>query len=159
MSIMGIGPKLFLTTMLYSFLLVLFTNHFKYKFAISFIHYRLLVVLGILLIMIGIPLLVTSVIEIKEVYKADSLCVKGVYSVCRHPLYSSWIILIVPGITLLLNSWILLSIPLIMYLAFRILIKQEETFLQNKFGTDYLDYKNKVGLLFPKFWKYESKNE
>ena len=31
---------------------------------------------------------------------------------------------------------------------FRILIKQEELYLQNKFGEEYINYKNKVSLLF-----------
>jgi len=44
-----------------------------------------------------------------------------------------------------------------MYIIFRILIKQEESFLQSKFGETYVDYKNKVTLLFPMFWRFNEK--
>jgi protein-S-isoprenylcysteine O-methyltransferase Ste14 len=47
-----------------------------------------------------------------------------------------------------------LTVPIIMYSIFRILIKQEELYLQNKFGVEYINYKNKVSLLFPMFWRY-----
>lgn len=156
---MGIGPKLFAMTMLYSFLLALFINHSNYNFSINIIPCCFLIALGTLLIIIGIAFLIPSIIAISKANKVDGLSTKGIYSICRHPLYSSWIIFIVPGIILLSNSWILLTVPLIMYLIFRILIKEEEIYLLNKHGNQYIEYKKRVVLLFPALWKYSYKKE
>jgi protein-S-isoprenylcysteine O-methyltransferase Ste14 len=43
-----------------------------------------------------------------------------------------------------------------MYFIFRLLIKDEEIFLLNKYGEQYREYKNQVGLLFPMIWKYKN---
>jgi len=157
MSIIGIGLKLAIMTLMYSIIIVVFIFFSKIDFSIDLIPYKLLIIIGSILIFIGILFLIFSIISIIKAYKVDSLCINGVYSICRHPLYSSWIICIVPGIILIFDSWILLTIPIIMYIIFRILIKQEESFLQSKFGETYVDYKNKVTLLFPMFWRFNEK--
>jgi protein-S-isoprenylcysteine O-methyltransferase Ste14 len=142
-------------TLTYTALIVLFSHYSKLDVRIHFISYSFLFIIGAILIIVGVSFLIISIITLNKAYKADTLRISGVYSVCRHPLYSSWIILIVPGIVLLLDSWISLTIPIVMYVIFRVLIKQEELFLQNKFGEEYIDYKSKVSLLFPMFWRYE----
>ncbi len=154
MSIIGIGLKLALTTLLYSVIIVVLNDSLKFDFRINAIPFKFLITVGSMLIIFGVPFLIISIITINKAYKFDSLCTKGVYAVCRHPLYSSWIIFIVPGIMLFFNSWILLTVPIVMYFIFTILIKQEESFLQSKFGENYKNYKNKVPLLFPMFWRY-----
>lgn len=151
--------KLVSITMLYSILLILFIHSSGYYFIIPEIPHKFLCILGILLIILGIPFLIISIITLNKSYKADLLNVKGVYSVCRHPLYSSWIIFIVPGVICLLDSWLLFTIPVVLYLTFKILIKQEEAYLLEKFGNQFIDYKDKVGLLVPMFCKYDNKKE
>ena len=158
MSIFGVGPKLAFLTILYSVLMLVFNAFSKIDLSIKIIPYTFLVIFGVILIIIGIPLLIISFITVKKGYMEDFLCMKGVYSMCRHPLYSAWIIFIVPGIVLILCSWELLTIPVIMYFVFRILIKEEESYLENKFGKQFTDYKSKVSLLFPRFWKYKKEN-
>ena len=155
MSILGIGAKLTMMTFLYSILIIVFSNSIGLNPRINFVPYNFLLIFGVILLIVGIPFLFISIITLNKAYKADLLRTYGVYSICRHPLYSSWIIFIIPGIGLLLNSWILLTVPIIMYIVFRILIKQEELYLQNKFGEKYIVYKNKVSLLLPMFWRYE----
>jgi len=154
MSIMGIGPKLALFTVIYIGLLVFLLKYYSFTIAIRYNSY--VFILGISLIVIGILFLVASVIALLKARTTEFLCVKGVYSVCRNPIYSSWIIFIVPGIALMFDSLILLTIPIVMYSIFSVLIKQEEAFLLTKFGEDYLEYKKNVGSLFPKFWKYHN---
>ncbi len=39
-----------------------------------------------------------------------------------------------------------------MYFIFKILIKNEEDYLENKFGKKYLQYKKRVGTIFPKLF-------
>jgi protein-S-isoprenylcysteine O-methyltransferase Ste14 len=159
MSLLGIGPKLVLFTLLYSILLKMEIGHYHFDFTLDIIPYYFLVVIGTLLIVIGLLFLIPSFLAINKLSKIDNLYTKGIYSVCRHPLYTSWIVFIVPGIILLLNSLLLLTIPLVMYFIFRLLIKEEETFLLNKYGDQYREYKNQVGLLFPMIWRYKNDKE
>ena len=158
MSLLGIGPKLALFTLLYSILLKTVIVHYHIDFTLDIIPYYLLAVKGIILIIIGLFFLIPSFSAISKLRTVDNLYTKGIYSVCRHPLYASWIVFIIPGIILLLNSWLLLTIPLVMYFIFRLLIKDEETFLHNKYGNQYREYRYHVGLLFPMIWRYK-KNE
>ena len=154
MSIIGIGFKLACLTLLYSVLIISFAGYSKFDFTIHFISPEFLSIVGTILIMVGVPFLIVSIRAVNKAYKAGSLKTGGVYSVCRHPLYSAWIIFIIPGFLLFFHSWILLTIPIIMYVLFRILIKEEEIFLQHKFGEEYENYKKRISLLFPVFWKY-----
>jgi protein-S-isoprenylcysteine O-methyltransferase Ste14 len=81
------------------------------------------------------------------------LATKGVYAYFRHPIYGSWIVFIIPGIVLIVNSLIGLTIPVFMYIVFKTTIGEEDKYLEEKFGEEYDEYKRKVGSLFPKFWK------
>jgi protein-S-isoprenylcysteine O-methyltransferase Ste14 len=159
MSLLGIGPKLVLITVLYSFLLETGNKYYHIDITLKIVPHNFLVIMGTLLIVAGVLFLIPSFLAISKLRKVDSLYTKGIYSICRHPLYSSWIIFIVPGIVLLRNSLILLTIPLVMYFIFRLLIKDEETFLLNKYGAQYREYKNQVGLLFPRIWKYKNSSQ
>ncbi len=114
---------------------------------------------GIFFLAIGIPFFLISAKTISKVYGQANIYTSGVYSVCRHPLYSSFIFFIVPGIVLLFESWILLTIPFIMYLTFRILIIEEEKYLKSEFGVQYLNYKKEVNLVCPKLWKFKIKSQ
>jgi protein-S-isoprenylcysteine O-methyltransferase Ste14 len=137
MKLLGIGPKLVLFTLFYLFLLETVIKHYHFDFSLKIIPYWFLVIAGTLLIAVGVFFLFPSIIAISKLRKVESLYTKGVYSVCRHPLYSSWILFIVPGIILLQNSLLLLTIPLAMYFLFKLLIKNEEFILLKKYGNQY----------------------
>jgi len=155
MSILGVGPKLFKITVLYSIALVVIMKCFHFNPRIDgVVTYSFVITLGIVFIFVGLLFLIASAYALINAYKADQLYIKGAYSVCRHPLYSAWILFIIPGVLILFNSWLLLSIPIVMFVAFKMFIKEEEIYLQDRFGEEYTKYKVSVGLLFPKFWKY-----
>jgi len=42
-----------------------------------------------------------------------------------------------------------------MYIFFRVLIKEEEDYLRDKFADEYEEYKKEVSFVFPKIWKYK----
>jgi protein-S-isoprenylcysteine O-methyltransferase Ste14 len=155
MSLMGIGPKLFLVTILYVIILIFLNNRILPGLRIIFVPYHFLLYTGIFLILTGLTMLIPSGLALSKLKTSEVLYTKGVFSICRHPLYSAWIVFIIPGVTLMTASWLMLSIPLFMYIFFRIFIREEETYLANTFGEQYKAYKNKTGLLFPRFWKYQ----
>jgi protein-S-isoprenylcysteine O-methyltransferase Ste14 len=114
--------------------------------------YPALTILGILLIAVGLPFYVLSVKAVMRAFSAGKLVTDGVYGICRHPLYGSWIVFIVPGIELLLHSWFGLTTSIAMYATLRVLAKREETFLADKFGESYLRYKASVPFVLPVGW-------
>jgi len=81
--------------------------------------------------------------------KLDFLVTKGPYRFCRHPLYLSFIIMIL-GIDLMFKSVIgvaftlALSIPSVVYRA-----RIEDALLRKKFGEEWENYADRVGFLFP----------
>jgi protein-S-isoprenylcysteine O-methyltransferase Ste14 len=85
-------------------------------------------------------------------FAAGELVTDGVYGICRHPLYGSWIVFIVPGIELLLHSWFGLTTSIAMYATLRVLARREEAFLADKFGESYLRYKARVPFVLPVGW-------
>lgn len=154
-SFWGIGIKFAGLSLGFS-AVVIFIHFFTYPlFHIKFLTYRVFLIPGIFLIFVGISLYIVSAFSVHKAYAEDILRTKGVYSICRHPLYSSFIFFIVPGICLLFKSWIAFSVPFVMYVFLKLLIEEEEHYLSGRFGSEYEKYKRKVSLAFPKIWRYE----
>ncbi|MFQ6125068.1 MAG: methyltransferase family protein [Candidatus Heimdallarchaeota archaeon] len=82
--------------------------------------------------------------------KLDILITKGPYRFCRHPLYLSFILMIL-SIGLMLRSilslvfTVLLSIPTMVYRA-----NIEDKLLKDKFGEEWENYAKNIGILGPK---------
>jgi len=70
--------------------------HFFPFFAIESIPYGFFLVIGLILLAIGIPSLIISAKTIIKGFKEGKLVTQGVYSICRHPLYATFILFIVP---------------------------------------------------------------
>jgi protein-S-isoprenylcysteine O-methyltransferase Ste14 len=151
----GIGFKLTFLTLGYSFIVILLHYFTAPLFYIEFLPYALFKFLGVFLILLGMPLFITSGFSVHKAYAEDVLRTKGVYSICRHPLYSSFLVLIVPGICLLFKSWLLLSVPFGMYMFFRILIREEEDYLSERFADEYEKYRKATSFVFPRVWEFE----
>jgi len=147
----GIGPKMATLTILYAVVLFAVLFSFPQVFTDFLLPYPVAVALACALFCIGIPLFVASYKAINRSYQADSLNTKGVYRFCRHPLYASFIVFTVPGIALLVHSWLLYTVPLFLYLMFRLLIRDEETYLAQRFGNEYAAYRANTNQLFPRF--------
>ena len=149
MSSWGIGPVFGALSLSYGILTAVISHHFYPVFTIGIVPNWLLPILGIALIAIGVPFFLISRKTIKRAYRADKLVTDGIFRCCRHPLYASFVVFIVPGIFLLINSWIGLTTPIFMYVILRVLVKKEETYLENVFGSEYLEYKRNVPCIVP----------
>jgi protein-S-isoprenylcysteine O-methyltransferase Ste14 len=151
-SIFGIGYKLAPLTIVYS-IIVFTVNSYTRPFFSFKIPWTVLFTIITFLLIIGISFLIASSITMIKAYKADVLYTRGVYSVCRHPIYSAWILFIIPALVLYFRSWLILTIPVFMYVIFAAFIKEEENYLKDRFPNQYLEYKAKTSQLFPMFWK------
>lgn len=59
-------------------------------------------------------------------------------------MYTTHIFTTIPGLAFLLNSWLVLPGSLVMYMASRHFVKEEDAWLAEKFGREYLEYRRRV---------------
>jgi len=106
-------------------------------------------ILGIVLIVVGLYFWLSSAILVKRAFTSHRLETSGVYHFSRNPLYSAFIVFIVPGIALVCNNLLILIPSLSMYAAFKMLIWKEEEFMHKEFGDEYQKYARMVAQLIP----------
>ncbi|MFH1244893.1 MAG: methyltransferase [Candidatus Omnitrophota bacterium] len=89
---------------------------------------------------------------------AEHLNTTGMYSIVRHPLYLSNII-ITTGIFLFVEVWWFIIIGLIGCLLYhKLIIFSEEAFLRNKWGRRWVEWSKKTPLLWPNFKNWRKPN-
>lgn len=152
MSIFGIGPVFASLSIFYGLLVSIISRHYDPIFRITILPQYLLSALGSVLLLMGIPFLIVSIASVFKAYHSDSLMTHGIYKCCRHPVYSSWVVFIAPGIVLWANNWLGLTVPVFMYFLLGKLVKKEEDYLEQRFGAEYLDYKKKTPCILPYGW-------
>ncbi len=110
---------------------------------------RVLTIAGTILLTIGIVFYFSTVVMLLKGLKETRLMTKGTYGLCQNPLYASLILMIIPALSLLLNSWLILTSSIVGYIIFRRFIGQEYAELEIFFGDNYLKYKNQTPEFFP----------
>jgi len=76
---------------------------------------------------------------------------EGVFRLVRHPIYTGALLFYLTAILSTL-SLIAAAFWLLIILFYIFISKYEEGILAETFGNDYLEYKKKTGMLFPKFF-------
>ena len=148
----GVGPNVAIYSTIYCILMFGLTIYFDPMFRITMFPYRMLIWFSIILILLGIPYYLFSLVSVMRAFKAGKLVTSGAYGMCRHPIYSSWLLFFVPGAAFLINSWALLSAPFVMYFIIMALVNNEDKYLEETFGKEYLTYKQKVPAILPYGW-------
>jgi protein-S-isoprenylcysteine O-methyltransferase Ste14 len=95
---------------------------------------------------------VWSSMTISQWWRHGHLCTKGPYQLVRHPIYAGAALLACPGISLMFNSWIMLLLPVLVFVAYSILVRKEESMMTATFGDEYQHYAARTGSLFPRFF-------
>jgi len=155
MSRWGIGRFVGPIIIAYSLITIILTIYFYPFFQIRVVPYFYLLAIGIALIVIGLPFWLISGATVMRAYDENKLVTQGVFGICRHPVYSSMMLFIAPGIALVSNSWIMLTAPALGFFLCKAFIKKEEDYLEKEFGSQYLDYKKRVPAFFPVGWLYK----
>ena len=150
LSIRGIQNELVIPSVLYVILATILTIYSPETFVIRFIPRFNLLLLGCILLLIGIPFLIRAAYEVVTQFEEGKLITGGLFQYVRNPIYSAWILFIIPGFALLTYSWIFLGTPLVTYFAFKVSIKKEEEYLAERFGQEYLMYKEKTRQFLPR---------
>jgi protein-S-isoprenylcysteine O-methyltransferase Ste14 len=106
---------------------------------------------GIFAGLCGLALAASGVISFKKAGTAIKpfetstvLVTGGVYRYTRNPMYLGMVILLIGVASYLGNLTPFLVIPVFFLVMQQCFIKHEEPFLENIFGQEYLDYKDKV---------------
>jgi protein-S-isoprenylcysteine O-methyltransferase Ste14 len=141
----GVGPKLFLFAMpglLAGIILGIYGQSYSQwaKYTTPFLVYG-----GLVLLVIGIIVYVFALIQFLKQFRKGVLITTGVYAMSRNPIYASWILFILPGISLMCNNWAFFLAAVCMYIGLNILIEKEEKQLLQVFGQQYEHYKMNVG--------------
>jgi len=145
----GVGPRWVAISLLCSAPLVALRLLWPDAVRIPFLPRGLVVGLGIALLALGVPLCLVAVVRLARGFPRGELFTSGAYALCRHPIYGSWIVFNVPGIVLLANNWVGLLACIPMYVALRLLVREEEAWLERTFGDAYRDYRDRVRPVLP----------
>jgi protein-S-isoprenylcysteine O-methyltransferase Ste14 len=127
-----------------------------YHICHSFPYLSWLQMIGMVIFSIGLVLLISARLVIKERHampwepskKAEGFTQTGVYSKIRHPIYSAVFFFLV-GYSIWFQSW-LAVICFFLSLALIKSAKAEEQWLLKRFGSDYALYMKETGRFFPK---------
>ncbi len=158
MTRFGIGPKWSLASLVAVVPLGVAGLLWPGLFEIELVPALARIIAGCLLLLVGIPFFVLALLTLHRGFPRGELFTRGVYACCRHPIYASWIVFLVPGIFLLMNSWAFAIAPLVMTLLLRCFVHVEETWLERTFQDRYRDYRRRVPavLPLPRFWRSRS---
>jgi protein-S-isoprenylcysteine O-methyltransferase Ste14 len=102
------------------------------------------VIAGVILLAIGVPVWISSVVLIIVRVPQKKLITTGPFAVVLHPLYTSVALLVLPGLGLLFDSWVGFVIGAVLYVSSRIFSPGEEKLLLQYFPKEYPAYRQKV---------------
>lgn len=99
---------------------------------------------GIVLLVVGVPLWITSAVQILVWVPRKTLITTGPFALMLHPLYTSVALLVLPGCGLVLDTWLGPALGVILYVSSRLFSGSEEKLLAKYFPKEYPAYRGKV---------------
>ncbi|AFL95984.1 hypothetical protein CL1_1788 [Thermococcus cleftensis] len=142
MRFWGIEPRVFLITAPYA----LFAFCLDSRLPQSFLQ---LPGVGVVLLSVGIVLWLLCYLQVSRAYSEGRLLTGGCYSRVRHPIYSIWGFLILPGFSLVIGGF-MLGLPVLYWLAVVGLIGEEEKVLEERFGDEWRQYAERTPRFIPR---------
>ncbi|WP_297063119.1 isoprenylcysteine carboxylmethyltransferase family protein [Thermococcus sp.] len=104
---------------------------------------------GLSLLVLGVVLWFVCYLQVSRAYSRGELLTKGCYSRVRHPIYSIWGFLIIPGFSLVVGGFMLL-LPAIYWLSVLAFIGEEEKVLERRFGDEWRRYADRTPRFVPR---------
>jgi protein-S-isoprenylcysteine O-methyltransferase Ste14 len=148
MKIEGAGPKimapLFVTFAATAGLSWLYQPMLNYPAAFAY----LTLTLGVVLLAIGLPFWLLSAAMFLKAWQQEKLETRGPFAIMPNPIYSSFVVFVIPGVSLLLGWWPILLTSVAMFVAQRMFIKEEDDILRKKFDKQYMEYRKRVLIKF-----------
>ena len=148
MSIVGQGGKIILFT-LPSLIAAIWAQMVFPQIAALPESIRFIQPVGYILLVPGLILWGTAVIQLMTAFSQGKLVTTGAYGVVRNPIYSSVTFFILPAVALLTLTWVYFVPSVFLYAGVMIFIGEEEQQLRQAFGKQYEDYLARVDRLVP----------
>ncbi len=149
LNYLGIGPKIGGIGIPYLALTIFLSLKYKPLFSISSNSQAFLFYFGLFLVFTGLALYIATLPLLLKGLKEMKMITTGAFGLCRNPLYVSFILFLLPGIALALNSWLVLTAAVLSYILFKINIKSEYVEMENFFGDEYKKYSSITPEFFP----------
>ncbi len=149
LSFLGIGPKIAVVFLPWLAVTIVASILYKDIFVYTHSKNKIILVAGILFMAFALIFYFSTVRLLLSGLKETKLVTKGSFALCQNPLYMAIILLIVPALSLILNSWLVLTSSLAGYLMMALYIKDEYSELEHFFGEEYLKYKKETPEFFP----------
>jgi protein-S-isoprenylcysteine O-methyltransferase Ste14 len=105
--------------------------------------------IGGVLLLPGLALWLTAVVQLLIGFPRGRLVRSGAYGVCRNPIYSSFGIFVLPGLSFLTGTWVYLVVAAVLCFAVWWFIRREERDLLRVFGDEYRQYTARVHRIVP----------
>ncbi len=99
---------------------------------------------GISIYLIGLIIYISGIYYF-AINEPDKVVTGGVYRIFRHPVYFSFVLIVI-GISVLAASFLLLILSVLIAILSFIIAKQEEKDCLLIYGNEYQDYKNSIKL-------------
>ncbi len=148
MNIVGQGGKIILFT-LPSLVAAILVHAYLPNIAALPESIRLIQPAGYVLLVPGLILWGSAVIQLLTGFSHGHLVTTGAYGVVRNPIYASATFFILPAVSLLTFTWVYLVVSVFLYVGVMRFIGTEERQLTAAFGKAYEDYMARVDRLIP----------
>lgn len=148
LKITGAAPKIAIPTFIFMIITIIIDKLTSPLFKISASGYPVLVITGVVLIAVGAIIVINTAIMLQKSFKAGLLMTNGMYRIFRNPMYSAYLIFVIPGICLLFNSWLVLTTVIVNFVLLKVFIREEYRYLEEKFGDEYKKYLETVLIRF-----------
>jgi protein-S-isoprenylcysteine O-methyltransferase Ste14 len=149
LSFLGIGPKIGRIAIPYLVVTILLSIYYSELFVYSHQFSGTIFIIGIGLMAAGLVFYIITVRLLLTGLRQTKLVTSGTYYLCQNPLYAGLILMIIPALSLLLNSWLVLTTSVVAYIVFRMLIKSEYLEMELFFGDEYVNYRNATPEFLP----------
>src|SRR5512139_2626374 len=148
MTIVGQGGKIILF-MLPSLIAAILVHTYLPQIAALPVSISFIKPVGYFLLLPGLMLWGTAVIQLMTGFSKGQLVTIGAYGVVRNPIYSSVTFFILPAIALMTLTWVYFVPSVFLYVGVMIFIGKEEEQLTKAFGNEYIEYQARVDRLIP----------
>ena len=153
LPILGVGP-LYVVTIILMTIISITLSATGIIPVITFANFQwIFILIGILCFIIGITLWLKAVIidRLDTHIIKNELVTTGVYAYVRNPVYSAFMF-VCTGVLLIYGNLVLLVLPIIYWGFMTVLMKlTEEKWLENLYGKEYVQYRQRVNRCIP--WK------
>ncbi len=141
-SLMGAGDKIMGSALPFAMLGIILNVIYPRVFTLHFGPVG--IVLGCTFLLVGVPVWLTSVVQILASVPKNRLITRGPFAIVLHPLYTSVALLVIPGVGFLLDTWAGLGIGGNLYVFSRIFSIEENRRLNQLFPGEYQAYRSRV---------------